>query len=187
MLPPGEYGGGYGATHYPDVAGKPSVSLGGGGTSCEQLLALADAYQTKKGLPFLNWLDANTWTWMNVDEKLDKFALWNTNDYDVFIGKKEGQKSQVAFDILVAAASAPTAAASAPTAAASAPTAAAPTTTAAAPTTTTAAAPTTTAAATPSTAQPRPTSAFTDCRGGVEALTENNVVRVRPERVLRVL
>jgi hypothetical protein len=68
-VPAGNKGGRHGGTYYPDVKGGPIVSLAGGRTSCEALLALADAYATKEGPALTSWLRKNRWTWMNTDRR----------------------------------------------------------------------------------------------------------------------
>jgi hypothetical protein len=94
---PGEIGGSYGGKSYQDVQGVPVVSLAGDGTSCKQLLALADAYAHKKGPKLFAWLDQHHWTWMNYDDKARPYAVFDVNKNNVFIGTRPGQRSQVAF------------------------------------------------------------------------------------------
>jgi hypothetical protein len=96
-LPPGKDGGSFGGTLYTDVKGSPVVSFGGDGTSCNQLQALADAYDTETGVKLFSWLSAHHWTWMNYDDQAKHFMAFDGSTNDVFIGSKKGQKSQVAF------------------------------------------------------------------------------------------
>jgi hypothetical protein len=94
---PGDLGGSYGGTGYPDVVGSPVVSNAGDGTACKQLLALADAYDKKKGPNLFRWLDNHGWTWMNYDDQAKPYSLFDLDKSNVFIGEKPGQRSQVAF------------------------------------------------------------------------------------------
>jgi hypothetical protein len=97
---PGEFGGDYGGKSYQDVEGVPVVSIAGKGTSCKQLLALADAYAHKKGPELFAWLDKHHWIWMNYDDEARPYAVFDLDKNDVFVGKppaRPGQRSQVAF------------------------------------------------------------------------------------------
>jgi hypothetical protein len=98
-VPPGNKGGRHGATYYPDVKGGPVVSLAGGHTSCEALLALADAYATRKGTALTGWLKENNWRWMNTDPESFDYMNFNRNDFEVFFSTAQNgsNESQVAF------------------------------------------------------------------------------------------
>jgi hypothetical protein len=92
-------GGRYGGTYYPDVKGGPVVSLAGGVTSCKALLALADAFASKKGPPLTSWLRTHEWTWMNTDPEAHDYMKFNGNDFEVFVSTAQNgsNESQVAF------------------------------------------------------------------------------------------
>jgi hypothetical protein len=98
-LPPGKKGGRHGGTYYPDVKGGPVVSFGGGHTSCEALLALADAFATKKGSPLTSWLEKHGWRWMNTDPEAYDYMNFDRNDFEVFFSTDQNASnaSQVAF------------------------------------------------------------------------------------------
>jgi len=98
-VPPGNKGGRHGGTYYPDVEGRPVVSLAGGSTSCEALVALADAFATKKGPPLTSWLKQNKWTWMNKDPESYDYMNFNRHDFEVFFrtAQNSSNASQVAF------------------------------------------------------------------------------------------
>jgi hypothetical protein len=98
-VPPGNKGGRHGGTYYPDVKGGPVVSLTGGHTSCEALLALADAHATKKGPALTSWLKENNWTLMNTDPESYDYMNFNRNDFEVFFNTAQdgSNESQVAF------------------------------------------------------------------------------------------
>jgi hypothetical protein len=98
-IPPGNKGGRYGGTYYPDVKGGPIVSLHGGRTSCDALLALADAFATTKGPPLTSWLKKNEWRWMNTDPEARDYMNFNGHDFEVFFStaQNSSNESQVAF------------------------------------------------------------------------------------------
>ena len=98
-VPPGDRGGRHGGMYYPDVTGGPVVSLAGGRTSCKELLALADAFATKKGPPLTSWLKQHNWTWMNTDPEAHDYMNFNGSDFDVFfrMAQNVSNASQVAF------------------------------------------------------------------------------------------
>jgi hypothetical protein len=93
----GEDGGSAGGKAYLDVDGTPVVSRAGRGTYCKQLLALADAYERKRGADLLRWLYQHRWIWMNHDGRASKHSTFDLDKNDVFIGTGPGQRSQVAF------------------------------------------------------------------------------------------
>jgi hypothetical protein len=93
----GNFGGSAGGKAYLDVEGKPVVSRAGRGTSCEQLLALAEAYAHEQGDDFLVWLGQHAWIWLNRSAVAGKRSLFDLDQNDVFIGSRPGQRSQVAF------------------------------------------------------------------------------------------
>jgi hypothetical protein len=92
-----DLGGSAGGTGYPDVQGVPVVSNAGHGTSCRQLLALADAYENKKGPALFGWLDRHNWISMNYDDEARPYSTFDLDKNDLFIGTRAGQRSQVAF------------------------------------------------------------------------------------------
>jgi hypothetical protein len=98
-VPPGNKGGRHGGTYYPDVKGGPVVSHAGGVTSCEALLALADAFATKTGPALTSWLKQNKWTWMNTDPEAHDYMNFNGNHFEVFFrtAQNASNASQIAF------------------------------------------------------------------------------------------
>jgi hypothetical protein len=97
QLRAGELGGSAGGTGYQEVVGSPVVSNAGDGTSCKQLLALAKAYDERKGPNLFRWLDNHGWTWMNYDYRAKPYSLFDLDKNNVFVGRRPGQRSQVAF------------------------------------------------------------------------------------------